>query len=223
MNAPCSYDPGVPEDDVELPIFELPLAIVPAERVSLHIFEDRYRAMIGASLEHGSPFGIVYRDDAGPRQIGCTALVADVVERYEDGRMDIICRGGEPFRVLDRFEAAEWPAANVEILTVSEPEPGMTEELAAARAAFAGLLEAVGADAARADAATGAYNIAGQIEMPASEKQGLLEDDDESSRLVALEGSLQRLLAGLKRSREIAERAKTNGHGQGPIGPIRPA
>ena len=210
------------EDDVELPIFELPLAIVPLERVSLHVFEERYRAMIGTSLEHGSPFGILYRDDDGPRNIGCTALVADVVERYDDGRMDIICRGGEPFRVLERFEAAEWPAAQVEMLTVSEPDPLLNEELAAARAAFAGLLEAVGADADRADAAPGAYAIAGQIEMPAGEKQGLLEEEDESSRLVALEGSLQRLLAGLKRSREIAQRAKTNGHGQGPIGPIRP-
>ncbi len=213
----------MPEDDVELPIFELPLAIVPAERVSLHIFEERYRSMIGASLEHGSPFGIVYRDEAGPRTIGCTALVADVVERYDDGRMDIICRGGDAFRVLERFEAPDWPAALVEMLDISEPERGLTEELAAARAAFAGLLEAVGADAARADAAAGAFAIAGQIEMPAEEKQGLLEDADESSRLIALEGSLRRLLAGLKRSREIAERAKSNGHGQGPIGPIRPA
>ena len=212
----------MPEDAVELPIFELPLAIVPAERVSLHIFEERYRAMIGASLEHGTPFGILYRDDDQPRNIGCTALVADVVERYDDGRLDIICRGGEPFRVLERFEAAEWPAATVEMIAVADPASGQTEELAAARAAFAGLLEAVGADAARADAATGAYAIAGQIEMPADEKQLLLETEDERERLVNLESSLRSLLAGLKRSREIAERAKTNGHGAGPIGPIRP-
>jgi Lon protease-like protein len=212
----------MPEDAVELPIFELPLAIVPAERVSLHIFEERYRAMIGASLEHGTPFGILYRDDDAPRTIGCTALVADVVERYDDGRLDIICRGGEPFRVLERFDAAEWPAASVEMIALVDPEPELTEELAAARAAFAGLLEAVGADAARADAAAGAYVIAGQIEMPPGEKQHLLETDDERRRLISLEGSLRRLLAGLKRSREIAERAKTNGHGPGPIGPIRP-
>lgn len=207
---------------MELPIFELPLAIVPDERVSLHIFEQRYRAMIGRTLEHGNPFGILLRDDAGPRDIGCTALVADVVERYDDGRLDIICRGGKPFRVLERFEAAQWPAAMVEVLEVVMPDRGLTEELAAARAAFAGLLEAVGAEPARADAAPGAFSIAGQIEMPAVEKQRLLEQEEERERLVILEGSLRRLLAGLKRSREIAERAKTNGHGPGRIGPIRP-
>lgn len=205
----------------ELPIFELPLAIVPGERVPLHVFEPRYRSMIGNCLETESPFGILFADDDGPRLIGCSALVSEVVERYEDGRLDIVARGQEPFRVLDRFDAPEWPAARVEPLaaeaTGADTEPGA--ELTAARAAFAELLAAVGAERERADAAADAFTIAAQVELPGAEKQDLLEAGGEDERLVALERSLRRLVAGVKRSRRVAERAKSNGHGLGTIEP----
>ena len=80
----------------ELPIFELPLAIVPAEQVPLHIFEERYRLMIAHCLEEDAPFGIVFPDDyLGARAIGCSAHVAEVLERYEDGRLDIVVTGSE--------------------------------------------------------------------------------------------------------------------------------
>ena len=205
----------------ELPIFELPLAIVPGEQVPLHIFEQRYRAMIGHCREDEVPFGIVFRDDDGARSIGCTATVTEVLEQYDDGRMDIVVTGGDPFRVLDRFEAPEWPAGNVEM---RDAEPGgddTGELLVAARAAFAELLTAVGAQAERADASPDAFTIAAQIEMPPVEKHALLEAADETERLGLLESSLRKLIAGLKRSRDLAERAKSNGHAKGRIGPIR--
>jgi Lon protease-like protein len=205
----------------ELPIFELGLAIVPGEQVPLHIFEPRYRAMIAHCLDASVPFGIVYRDDDGPRSIGCTALVSDVAERYEDGRLDIVVTGARPFRVLDRYEAADWPAAQIEILDAEELPATPGEELAAARTAFAELLEEVGAQPERAAAAPGAFAIGAQIEMPPPEKQALLESADEVDRLISLETSLRKLIAGVKRSRELAKRAQTNGHSPGRIGPVR--
>jgi ATP-dependent Lon protease len=201
----------------ELPIFELGLALVPGERVPLHIFEPRYRAMIGHCLEEGVPFGIVLTDDDGARPLGCTALVSDVVKRYEDGRMDIVVTGGLPFRVVERFEAPRWPAARVTVNDAGEGG-GAPEELKAAREAFAELLEAVGAKPERADAAPGAFAIAAQIEMPPAEKHALLECEDESERLILLERSLRRLTEGVARSRDLAERAKGNGHAPGRLG-----
>jgi Lon protease-like protein len=203
-----------PTDPTELPIFELPLALVPGERVPLHIFEPRYRRMIGHSLDSGMPFGIVLRDDEGARTVGCTAFVAEVLQRHEDGRMDIVAKGGEPFAVLDRFEASEWPAAHTTPREIGGE--AAQEQLGAARAAFAELLEAVGAEPARAEEAAGAFEIAAQVEMPAAEKQVLLEAADETARLEALEGSLRSLLGGVRKSRELAENARTNGHGPPP-------
>ncbi len=201
----------------ELPIFELPLALVPAERVPLHIFERRYRLMIADCIERDRPFGIVLRDEDGARAVGCTALVADVVERHDDGRMDIVVRGESPFRVLERFDAPDWPAATVEMIEVDVSTAGLDAELDEARRAFAKLLEAVGADPGRADASEAAYAIAAQVEMPATDKQLLLEESDERRRLQALAGSLRRLHTGLERARHDAERARSNGHKPGAI------
>lgn len=208
-------------DPIELPIFELGLAIVPAEQVPLHIFEERYRLMIAHSLEDEVPFGIVYRDDSGARAIGCSVSVTEVMERYDDGRLDIIVTGVEPFRVLDRFDTDDWPAAHVEMVPPASGGEETREALLLTRAAFAELLDAVGAQPERAEAAPDAFAIAAQIEMPPAEKHALLDCADEGERLVALEASLRKLIGGLKRTRELAERAKSNGHGKGRIGPLR--
>jgi len=204
-------------DPSELPIFELPLALVPAERVPLHIFEERYRLMIGDCIDRDGPFGIVLRDEDGARAIGCSAVVAEVVERHDDGRLDIVARGEAPFRVLERFETDDWPAALVEMIDVDEATAELGAELTEAREAFAKLLEAVGADPSRADAPASAYPIAAQIEMPALDKQLLLEEEDERERLQTLTGSLRRLLTGLERARKDADLARSNGHKPGTI------
>jgi ATP-dependent Lon protease len=200
----------------ELPIFELGLAIVPGERVPLHIFEPRYKAMIGHCLEESVPFGIVLTDDEGARALGCTALVSDVAERYDDGRLDIVVTGGRPFRVVERFDAPRWPAGRV-ALTDAGAGGGAPVELRAARAAFAELLEAVGAEPARAEAAPGAFAIAAQIEMPPAEKHALLECAGERERLVLLERSLRGIVDGVARPRKLAEHAKSNGHAPGKL------
>ncbi|MGH2923375.1 MAG: LON peptidase substrate-binding domain-containing protein, partial [Solirubrobacterales bacterium] len=124
----------------ELPIFELPVVLLPGEQLPLHVFEDQYKRMIGRALEHGEPFGIVLRDDDGARAIGCTATVEEVLEKFEDGRMNIVVSGGEPFKVLDRFETPEFPLGEVEV--VDDEEPDADEDTAsAARDAFAEIAE----------------------------------------------------------------------------------
>ena len=78
----------------EIGLFPLGLVLLPTEQVPLHIFEPRYRELIGETLEHGLPFGIVYADDDGLRQIGTLAAVTEVVERFSDGRLNIVVEGG---------------------------------------------------------------------------------------------------------------------------------
>src|SRR3954449_9941374 len=110
-------------DGVELPIFELPMVILPGELLPLHIFEERYQRMIGHCLETSEPFGIVFRDDEGTaHRIGCTARVTEVLEGFDDGRMKIVVTGAPPLRGLELFEDPEYPAGEVEpIATEDEP------------------------------------------------------------------------------------------------------
>jgi Lon protease-like protein len=203
-------------ESVELPIFELPLVLLPGELLPLHIFEERYKRMIGRCLEAEEPFGIVFRDDdGGARRIGCEARVTEVTERFDDGRLNIVVTGERPFSVLDRFEASGFPAGEVEPVRVPEVHIELDESGAAAKArdAFGRLVERVGGEApAPAELeALDSYGIAARVELRAETKQRLLELRSEPERMRILAAALDSLIEALARSREIAERARMNG------------
>jgi Lon protease-like protein len=198
---------------LELPIFELPLVLLPGEQVPLHIFEERYKRMVGAALEQGEPFGIVLRDDEGARSIGCTARVDDVLERFDDGRMNIVVSGEAPFKVLDRFESPEYPTGEVELVADEEVPPIDEEAASAAREAFAQLAEKATGERPEPEELDGAsaYAIAARIELPADTKQRLLETRDEDERMTLLANALGAVGKALERAEEAAERASGNG------------
>ena len=203
---------------LELPIFELPLVLLPGEQLPLHIFEDRYKRMVGTALEQDEPFGIVLRDDEGARSIGCTARIDDVLERFDDGRMNIVVSGEAPFKVLDRIESSEFPAGEVELIPEEEVPPIDEASASAAREAFAELAErATGErpDPTELDHAS-AYAIAARIELPAETKQQLLEMRDEDERMTLLANALGAVGKALERAEEAAERASGNGKVQFP-------
>lgn len=195
-----------------MPIFELPLVLLPGEKIPLHVFEDRYKRMIGRSLDEGQPFGIVLRDGDGARSIGCTARVDEVLDRSEDGKLDVVVSGEAPFRVLDRFEAPEYPAAEVDVIADANPPE---DELGAdaAREAFAELAErATGErpDPLELEGAS-AYSIAARIELPDDTKQLLLETRDEDERMDLLADALRAVDEALEQSELVADRARSNG------------
>jgi Lon protease-like protein len=201
-------------EGVELPIFELPLVLLPGELLPLHIFEERYKRMIARCLEQSEPFGVVFRDDdGGARRIGCEARVTEVTERFDDGRLNIIVTGERPFRVLDRFEATEYPAGEVEPVEVGNDDPGAGAAAQKAREAFAELVERVGGEPPEQSAleAMDSYGIAARVGLPAETKQHLLELRAEPDRMNVLAGALGALVTAVARSREVAERAKMNG------------
>lgn len=208
---------------IELPIFELPLAAVPSERVPLHIFEQRYRAMIAHCLESESELGLLLRTDSGARSIGCAVEVTEVLERFEDGRLNILVTGVWRFRVLERRDGPEFPLAIVQRL--EEPDDAVGADPTRAQEAFAALLEAVGAEGEPPAGMSTAYEIAGRVEMPAQAKQRLLETDSERARLELLGATLRGLAAAVDRSRRLAELARGNGHApiEGLQPPERPA
>jgi Lon protease-like protein len=207
--------PDMAGDGAEIPIFELPAVILPGELMALHIFEERYKRMIGHCLDSEEPFGIVFRDDEGSaRRIGCTARVTEVLERFDDGRMNIVVTGELPFKVLDRYEAPEYPSGEVEPIAPTDDEAADAEAVSErAREAFAELVERVSGEPPEDGQPVegNAYEIAGRVELPAQTKQHLLELRSERDRMRVLGSALRALVAAVERSEEIAERAKMNG------------
>jgi len=89
-----------------LPLFPLGTVLVPQELLPLHIFEERYKEMIGLCLEAkragtgNSEFGVVQVEDKTIAMLGCTARIINVTRRYPDGRMDILTEGARRFEIL---------------------------------------------------------------------------------------------------------------------------
>jgi Lon protease-like protein len=203
------------DEGLELPIFELPAVILPGELLPLHIFEERYVRMIGHCLEAAEPFGIVFRDEEGTaHRIGCTARIQEVTERFADGRMNIIVAGERPFKVLERFEDADYPAGEVEPIDLEdEPAADDPDEADATKSAFAELVERVSGEAPDVEdlETDDSYAIAARVELPSETKQALLEQRSEPERMRMLGNALRALVNAVARSRDIAERAKVNG------------
>lgn len=84
-----------------LALFPLELVLLPGELLPLHVFEERYKRLVNECLEGGGPFGIVLRLGDGVAAIGCSARLVAVLERFADGRSNIVVRGEEPFRILE--------------------------------------------------------------------------------------------------------------------------
>jgi len=80
----------------------------------LHIFEDRYKEMMGEVIPSRREFGIVLAKDGGIVNIGCTAIVDRVLQRYSDGRLDLVAVGQRRFRITSLDEEKSYLRAEVE-------------------------------------------------------------------------------------------------------------
>lgn len=84
---------------MRIPLFPLQVVLLPGTTLPLHIFEERYREMIGECLTEGKPFGVVRSEGDEMAIVGCMAKIIRVLERYVDGRLDILCEGAERFEI----------------------------------------------------------------------------------------------------------------------------
>jgi Lon protease-like protein len=197
----------------DFPLFPLPIVLLPSEVVPLHIFEDRYKEMVAHCLDARTEFGIVWLADDGLKEVGCSAQIAEVLERAPDGRMNILVRGAHPFRLLERQEDLAYPAGTVEFLDDGPEEDVEGEVGEEARERYADLLEEITDERPDAGAlsALSAYEMAASVEIDPELKQGLLELRSEEDRLKLLARLFRDGIARLERARKIADRARTNG------------
>jgi Lon protease-like protein len=200
-----------------LPLFPLGLVLLPEEVVPLHIFEERYKLMIGECLERETDFGIIWMSDDGLKDVGCTARVTQLLERMDDGRMNILVQGSEPFRLLRRIEDLPYPAGDVELLDEDDEAADTdadAEAGAGARERYADLVERVTdsrpneQDLEQLDA----YGMAATLDFALDAKQGLLELRSEQRRLERLGALFSSTLQRLDQAERVAEQARTNGH-----------
>jgi Lon protease-like protein len=195
------------------PLFPLGIVLLPTEIVPLHIFEERYKLMIGECLESDGEFGIVWLSDDGLREVGCTATVSQVLEELEDGRMNILVAGGRPFRLLRRIDDMPYPAGDVEMLDDSSEGAALADLTSEARERYADLVEQVTDERPSPDDLEhlDAYGMAATIEFDAAPKQALLELRTERERLVQVRDLFVATMKRIAEAEEAGELARSNG------------
>ena len=116
---------------VLLPLFPLQVVLFPRTLLPLHIFEERYKEMIGEAIREKSEFGVLLAKDESLASIGCTATVGEVLQAYPDGRMDVMTRGQRRFELLSLNEEKEYLRGEVEFFDDDESEPDPEERRSA--------------------------------------------------------------------------------------------
>jgi Lon protease-like protein len=197
----------------DLPVFPLPLVLLPGELLPLHIFEPRYRELVARCLAGPEPFCVLLEDEAGAREVGCLARDLTVLERLADGRVNVVVSGGEPVRLgpLDD-EAHSYLTAEATLLE-DDDEEFDEEAIEAALAAYNALLSEIGREDAEPLTAQArlAYALGARIDVGVQVGQALLESRSERARLLLITEALEEGRHSLHLSAERERRAVRNG------------
>jgi Lon protease-like protein len=198
----------------EIGLFPLELVLLPSERVPLHIFEDRYRELIGESIADGSEFGIVLEDEDGLRQVGTSTGVIELVHTFDDGRMNVLVEGRSRFRIIEETEGHSYRSAEIEPLEDDDggtPTGEETERTLEAFRRLAAVAEAEEVEVPSESDTPLSFLLGARVDFGTVLKQELLELRSERARLERLVDLLGQATVALTREREVRERASGNG------------
>ncbi len=196
----------------EIGLFPLELVLLPTERVPLHIFEDRYKELIGECLAREGEFGLVLADDRGLREVGTRAAVTEVLERFPDGRLNIVVEGRERFRLVELTKGRSFQTAEIEPIADEEDVPDESD-VERALEQFSALREIASSDVEDPEPEAGqlSFQLAARVDFGAEVKQQLLEQRSEARRLHVVAELLENAAQTMALEREVRERASQNG------------
>jgi Lon protease-like protein len=196
-----------------IPLFPLDVVLFPGTPLPLHIFEPRYKEMIGECLAQHLHFGVIRAVEKGLADVGCTAEVVTVVKEYPDGSLDLVTEGRHRFELMRVNEERSFLQG--EVLMIDD-EPGTLPQEQTARAVqlHAELLAVAGAqqDLSAADPSFLSFYLAGSLPLDLDFKQKLLALRSEPARILELIGYFEIILPKVRRAATTRQKAGGNGH-----------
>ncbi len=199
-----------------LPLFPLQLVLFPRTALPLHIFEDRYKEMMGDLIPEKGEFGVVMAGEKGICNTGCTATVEKVLERYDDGRMDLIAIGRRRFEIQTLDDEKSYLRGTVVFFDDEEFDPLPADVRARVLEGYQALRE-VQEEIPEPEMADPqlSFQLA-QIVPDLSFRQTLLNTRSESDRMKQLAGFLPSFTSRQRQIQHIKTVAPKNGHGKWP-------
>ncbi len=199
--------------DALLPLFPLDVVLFPGTPLPLHIFEPRYKEMIGECVSQNRVFGVVRAVEQNLSDVGCTAEIITVVKEYSDGKLDLVSEGRQRFEIVRVNQDRSFLRAEI-VMIEDEPGEPPAEDTARAVQLHSELLAMAGAkqDLSAADPASLTFYLAGSLPLDLDFKQKLLALRSEGERLRLLIAYLETLIPNLHRAARARESAGGNGH-----------
>lgn len=196
-----------------LPIFPLEVVLFPGAPLPLHIFEPRYKEMIAECLEQGKPFGMVRAKENAVAEVGCSAVILNVMKHYEDGRLDIASEGKQRFSILELNHDRPFLQAEVTWFDDDEPAPPPSKEAETALQLHEQLFQVLGQDA-EIDRGKNplSFQLASQLPVDLDFKQAILEMKSEAERIETLVEYYRATIPKVEKTLQARERASGNGH-----------
>jgi hypothetical protein len=200
-----------------LPLFPLQVVLFPGGELPLHIFEERYREMIGEVLRDRLEFGVVLASEKGIVGMGCTATVDSVLKEYPDGRLDILTRGRRRFEILLLNEERSFLRGSVDFFDDDEQAETAAPELQQRAIAGYNQLQALSAGQPLDALGEGDPRLSFRLAQPVPDlgfRQTLLGLRSESGRLRQLADFFPGYVVRQKRIQQVKDVAPRNGHGR---------
>lgn len=203
-----------------IPLFPLNVVVFPRTRLPLHIFEERYKQMVGEAMRDDSEFGIVLAREDGIVNAGCTVAVEKVLEMYPDGRMDILATGKRRFEITALNEEKAYLQGEVQFFDDEDFAPPAEDVRAAALEQYKALdALPVSRDHLTPDLADPQLSFQLAQAVPDLDfLNGLLRQRSETSRLRALTAFLEEYVPKQRTIERMKHLAPTNGFGGKPAG-----
>lgn len=198
-----------------IPIFPLGIVVYPGELLNLHIFEERYKQLITESFKEQKPFGIPSVINDHVSELGTLVKVTEIVEVYEDGKMDIRTEGISVFRVLEVIKKV--PDKLYSGAIVDYPPNETQIKVAMMQRVINGIRELhrllkVSKEIKKPDTQLSSYDIAHHAGLTLEEEYELLGLLREDQRLEYLKRHLNKILPMINGIENLKEKIQLNGH-----------
>jgi ATP-dependent Lon protease len=203
-----------------IPLFPLNVVVFPRTRLPLHIFEERYKEMVGDALRDDSEFGIVLAKQDGIVNAGCTVAVEKVLEMYPDGRMDILTVGKRRFEITALNEEKEYLQGEVNFFDDEDFAPAPPDVREEALERFR-LLDTLPSSSDRESPNLEDPQLSFQLAQAVPDLDflsALLRQRSETARLKTLSAFLADYVPRQRTIQRMKSLAPTNGFGGKPAG-----
>jgi Lon protease-like protein len=203
-----------------IPLFPLRVVVFPRTPLPLHIFEDRYKEMVGNAIRDNSEFGVVLAKENGIVNAGCTVMVEKVLETYPDGRMDILTRGQRRFEIVTVNEEKDYLQGEVSFFDDDDFAPAPAELRDQALSNYQAL-SSLAVSSERGEPNLEDRQLSFQLAQALPDLDflnALLRHRSEIGRLKQLNQYLAEYVPRQRTIKRMTELAPTNGFGGKPVG-----